>query len=265
VLDVGLSEANRSKLAAFGVAVKAPGIDIDYPDREKWEQKATYFRAMTSRPSIPNYFPGYDAYMWIDADTWVQTHDALETMLPGAAASADLFIASEYDAAYKAAFHGGHLWECWLEAYLNNFPNDIALGMRFRPMLNVGVFALSPCAPHWKIWHETLREALARIPVMEPKNIIMEQLALNLAIHRDNLPVQLMPAEYNWMAISGLPVWDEKTLAYVRPFPPYRPISILHLAAGVKNSAQKILTVTGRTIERPLTHSAAVAERNKAA
>jgi hypothetical protein len=231
----------------------------------KWEEQALWFRAMTARPSLPDYFPGYDAYMWIDADAWVQDPEAIDIMLPAAANSADLFIASEYDAAYTVARQGALLWDGWFSSYKNCFPPDIAAAMCLRPMLNTGVFALSPRAPHWKRWHEILAGALQRIPEISIKHMLIEQFALNILVYREQAGVQIMPSEFNWVAASGLPVWDESAQHYVRPMPPHRTLSIVHLAAEVKNSTQTIRTTAGRILQRPLTYSAMVAERNKAA
>jgi hypothetical protein len=264
LLDVGLNEQNRRLAGAFDVAIKAPGVDIDYPDRVRWEQKATYFRAMTSRPFLPDYFPGYEAYMWIDADAWVQTPEALEVMLPAAAKDQNLYIASEFDVAYPKALQGTS-WNAWHNDYKNCFSADIAAAMCLRPFLNVGVFAMSAEAPHWRRWREILSTALGQFPEMTMKQFVLEQLSLNLLVYGDNMGAQIMPVEYNWVTINGLPAYDERAQLYVRPMPPHRPISILHLAAQIKNTSQIIRTTDGRTLERPLTYSVLLAEKNRRA
>ena len=263
ILDVGLNKDNIQQLASFDVFIKQPGIDIDYPGRVAWELKSPYFRAMTSRPSLPSYFPGYDAYMWIDADAWVQTPEALETMLLNAANDTDLYIASEYDLAYPIALRNSGLWQEWATSFQNCFPPNIAAAMFLRPLLNVGVFAMSPHAPHWTIWHTTLAQALNVFPEIEQKHFAMEQLCLNLIIHRGALGVQVMPAEYNWMTVYGLPILDENSGLYMRPTPPHRVISIVHLAAQIKNSLQTITTTKGTTIQKPLTYSAAYRKKSE--
>ena len=32
---------------------------------------------------LPNYFPGYEKYLWIDADAWVNSWEAIELYLKG--------------------------------------------------------------------------------------------------------------------------------------------------------------------------------------
>jgi lipopolysaccharide biosynthesis glycosyltransferase len=255
LFDVGLSEQNRQLVSAFGVTIRTPGIDINYPDRVRWEQARPYFRAMTSRPFIPSYFPGYDAYMWIDADAWVQTPEALDVMLTAAAQDDRLYIASELDFDYSATLRGGLLWKEWFGSYQNCFFAEEAAPMFLRPMLNVGVFAMSPVAPHWQHWRQTLSKALGNIPEMTQQHFVIEQLCLNMTVYKNNLDVRVMPAEYNWMTVLGLPCWDEDQKLYVRPTPPHRPISIMHLAAQIKNATQTIHTVQGKVLQCPLTYA----------
>ncbi len=111
ILDLGLSEIAKAQLAQYGVTFKPAGIDIDYPGREAWEKQAPFYRAMTARPYLRDYFPGYDAYMWMDADTWAQNMDAVETMLPAAANDDALYIAAEIDRDYRPYFEGLQPWE----------------------------------------------------------------------------------------------------------------------------------------------------------
>ena len=69
VLDLGLAADQIAWLTARGAAIVAPGWDVEFPGRE---QTPSSFKAQISRPFLPQHFPGYDAYMWIDADAWLQ-------------------------------------------------------------------------------------------------------------------------------------------------------------------------------------------------
>ena len=42
------------------------------------------YKALTARPFLPRYFPGFDLYFWIDADCWVQQGDAIALFLRAA-------------------------------------------------------------------------------------------------------------------------------------------------------------------------------------
>lgn len=255
ILDLGLSEKTRTEFAPFGAAFKKPGIDIDYPGREEWEKQAPFYRAMTSRPYLRDYFPGYDAYMWMDADSWVQTADAIDTMLPAAADGDALYIASEIDRDYAPYFRGSQVWEYHLKWYRANFPEALVNQIFPRPMLNTGVLALSPRSQVWEKWAEAFTLCLRNLPQLGRENFMSEQLSLNVALHINNLPFKVMPAEFNWLTLYALPMLDEATGLYVRPTVPRGAISTIHITHNGKLRPQEVETVGGRKTERVLTFS----------
>jgi len=259
VLDVGLTENNRQKMISYGVTLRSPGVDIDYPGRKQWEQTAPYFRAMTSRPSLPKYFPGYDAYLWMDADTWVQRVEAVEIMLAAAARHPIFFGTSEDDLAYQSSLNDNTRYDM----YRTCFNEQISETMRYRPMLSAGFFAMSAQAPHWNVWHNVLSEQLGSLSEVTQKNFMMEQLCLNLAVYQNKLNIQFMPADYHWITSALMPAYDETTQLFVLPNPPHRPISVLHLSGSVKNTSQSIRTLDGRVLQQPLTYSTWHTERQK--
>ena len=78
--------------------VVEPGWDL--PVGEKLRTEKPELRGLTVRPFLPNYFPGYDAYLWIDADAWVQERYALDWYIEEAAKGA-LVAAPHVDRAYR--------------------------------------------------------------------------------------------------------------------------------------------------------------------
>ena len=95
VLDVGLEPQYRNKLEEDGVIVVEPGWDYKVP-----EDTPPYMRAMTARPHLPKYFPGYELVMWMDADTWLQKWETIE--LYRQAATDQVFaITPEFDRTYS--------------------------------------------------------------------------------------------------------------------------------------------------------------------
>src|SRR5437764_15468484 len=76
VLDLGLEKALRTSLERRGVAVIPP--DWDYSLELFRSKPPDFFRAMTARPHLRRYFPGYDLYLWLDAEIWVQEWTAVE-------------------------------------------------------------------------------------------------------------------------------------------------------------------------------------------
>ena len=55
-------------------------------------------RAVTVRPFLPRYLPGYNIYVWIDADAWVQEEFAVARLVDGAAQGALAAVSHTHDA-----------------------------------------------------------------------------------------------------------------------------------------------------------------------
>ncbi len=63
---------------AQGATLVVPQWDFDFPGRDKLKDG---YKALTARPFLPRYFPGFDLYLWIDGDCWVQQGDAIALFL----------------------------------------------------------------------------------------------------------------------------------------------------------------------------------------
>ena len=81
VLDCGLIEEQRAWCRAQGATLVSPQWDFEFPGRAKLKDG---YKALTARPFLPRYFPGFDLYLWIDGDCWVQQGDALDLFLRAA-------------------------------------------------------------------------------------------------------------------------------------------------------------------------------------
>src|SRR6202048_2997487 len=119
ILDFGFAPEHREWLARRVTHLVQPGWDFDFPDRERTPETR---KAQLSRPFLRRHFPGYDTYLWIDADAWIQDWRAVELYL--AAAGRDkLAITPEIDRAYKRHYKrpkgfGWTLsWKCYREAF----------------------------------------------------------------------------------------------------------------------------------------------------
>ena len=211
---------------------------------------------MTARPFLPDYFPGYDFYMWMDADSWAQTPEAIETMLAAAANDDAFYVAIEFDRDYPIIRQGRTLWQLHEKWYRSNFPAYLAEEMLLRPMLNCGIRAAAPGAPLWKKWAAVLTHTLQRIPEMKRENFYDQELLMNVAAYLDQAPFKTIPAEYNWMTLFSVPLWDATRKLYVRSSLPHTPISVLHLNHQGKLKDAEIPCADGSMLQCPLTFSA---------
>jgi hypothetical protein len=72
--DVGMTIEQIRNLESRKVKILAPPWNFGFPNQNTTPR---WFRAMTNRPCLPACFPGYQTYVWIDADAWVQQSDGI--------------------------------------------------------------------------------------------------------------------------------------------------------------------------------------------
>ena len=223
ILDVGLEAEQREWLAERIAHLVHPGWDIDFPHRDRTPEVR---KAQFARPFLPRHFPGYETYLWIDADAWLQDWRAVELYL--AAAGPDkLAITPEIDRAYKRHYKRPKLFGRTLawKNYREAFGWRVADRLGRNPMVNCGVFALHRDAPHWQAWARVMRQVAQRT-----RFFFVEQTALNYVIFAERLPVNFLPAYCNWMPGDATPAFDAANGRFVEPYAPHEVIGIMHLA-----------------------------------
>ncbi|HWB51924.1 MAG TPA: glycosyl transferase [Stellaceae bacterium] len=225
ILDLGLRPEERQWLAAARTSIVQPEWDVAFPHRSRMPNS---FKAQVARPFLPRHFPGYDTYLWIDADAWLQDWRAVE-LYRMAAGRDRVAISIEIDRAYKRHFKRPKLlgrtlpWKCYREA----FGWRVADRLGRNPFVNVGVFALHRDAPHWDAWARLITQVLQRTQFF-----YVEQIALNHAIFGDGLPANFLPAYCNWMVGDAAPAFDRARGLLVEPYAPHETIGVVHLAGS---------------------------------
>jgi hypothetical protein len=223
VLDLGLRPEERDWLAQTQTVIEHPEWDVEFPHRDRMPES---FKAQVARPFLPRHFPGYEMYLWIDADAWLQDWRTIE--LYRAAAGRDrLAINIEIDRAYKRHYKRPKLFGTTLtwKSYREAFGWRVADRLGRNPFANVGVFALHREAPHWDAWQRLITQVLQRTQFF-----CVEQIALNYAIFGEGLPANFLPAYCNWMVGDAAPAFDPSRSLFVEPYAPHEPIGVLHLA-----------------------------------
>ena len=228
ILDCGLTPEQRDWLAGQGAIFVVPGWDFDFPAREKLKDG---YKALTARPFLPRYFPGFDLYFWIDADCWVQQGDAIALFL-AAARTGKLAVAPEI---HRSMRHYHHAWTEFSTingaAYAAAFGQETADRLIRYPLINAGVFALEAAAPHWQGCADLLGESLQRSADMT------DQIALNVLVYDHGFAHEPLPSRCNWPIHHATPAWDAERGLFVEPAMPYDPLGILHLTIYTKRLA----------------------------
>ncbi|MGH7030847.1 MAG: hypothetical protein ACREEZ_10520 [Stellaceae bacterium] len=246
ILDVGLEPDQRDWLAPRVTHLVHPGWDIDFPGRERTAEAR---KAQFARPFLPRHFPGYETYLWIDADAWLQDWRAVE-LYATAASAGKLAIVPEIDRAYKRHYKRPKLlgrtlaWKNYREAF--GWRAADRLGRN--PIVNCGVFALRADAPHWEAWARVIVQVARRT-----RFFFVEQTALNYVIFAEHLPVDFLPAYCNWMPGDAAPAFDPCRGLFVEPYSPHQVIGVMHLAGREQKShIFRLNRLDGGMVETPL-------------
>lgn len=228
--DLGLTPENRQWIERYAAHVIEPAWDL--PVDETLRAKHPALRSLTVRPFLPRYFPGYDTYVWIDTDTWVQERFALDWYIAAAAHGA-LAATPQVHHAYRHTARSLNWRTTRMQAC---FGQEAVQQSLWETYFNAGVFALSADAPHWGIWAKSFQAGLAA----SQGNLCCDQTALNHAIWMHRLPVNPLPALCNWLCHLASPRFDVASKRFCEPAAPGHPIGILHLSANTKDSMLEV-------------------------
>jgi len=260
ILDGGLTEEQKNILIPKVDEIKSSDWDIKISQFKTMGKK--WLKSLITRAFLPEYFPNYKKYLWIDADAWVNSWEAVELYFKGCE-NKKLSISTSADRSYGRVLRaewviGGFARiksQNYKHAKSSGFSEKIAREVALKPHLNAGVFALASDAPHWKVWRKNLEESLKSGKVWGS-----DQIALNITIYHNNLPVEILPAYCNWTQIgfSGMK-YDQKNKTLVEPYLPNHEIGIVHFAGkhndkirNNKNFLSKIECLDGEIIEKKL-------------
>ena len=261
ILDAGLKENQVDILSKKVDKIKKANWDIEVPSFKVMGKE--WLKSQVSRAFLPKYFPGYEKYLWIDADAWVNKWEALDLYFKGSNAN-KLAISTSADRSYGRVLRADWLIgsiakvksQNYKHAKSSGFSETVARKIALMPHLNIGVFCLNADAPHWVVWQKNLKQALS-----SGKIFGSEQVAMNIAIYVDDLEIEILPAYCNWTLIYRLK-FDTVNNTLVEPYLPNHEIGIIHLAGKTsdvvrfnKNHLSEIKTLEGKIIKKSLRFS----------
>jgi hypothetical protein len=229
ILDAGLQPDQIKILEKKVHKIVKAKWDIEVPEYKIKGRE--WLKSQVSRAFLPEYFPGFKKYLWIDADAWVNDWSAVELYFKGSD-NQTLSISSSADRAYGRVLRADWIFsniafirsQNYKHAKSSGFSNQISREVALKPHLNIGVFCLEEDAPHWLVWQKNLRQALKKGRIFGS-----EQVAMNISVYYDNMKVEILPAYCNWFLIDNLK-YDEKNSTFVEPYLPNHKIGIIHLA-----------------------------------
>ena len=262
ILDAGLTEEQCKILSSKVFSIKKAKWDIPVPSYKVLGKE--WLKSQVSRAFLPDYFPGFKKYLWIDCDAWVNSWDTIDLYFK-ACDNGKLGITQSIGSGYriltKVKWILGKVAliksQNYKHAKKSGFSEKVARKIAFAPHINIGVFSLEQNSKCWKVWQELLKKSLSNGKIFGS-----EGLAINIAVYENNIDVEFLPLYCNWIASNVLPKFDTSKNTFVEPYLPHNQIGIMHLAAGLwkngkdmrTNSEVKILikTTDGYELEKSL-------------
>ena len=235
LLDAGLTENQIKNLKSKVDIIKKAKWDIEVPKIKVLGKE--WLKSQVSRAFLPEYFPGFDKYLWIDCDAWVNSWDCIERYYK-ACNQGKLGITQTVGPGYKILTKVRWIFgklaliksQNFKHAKKSGFNDDISRKIAFAPHLNIGVFSMEKDSVCWKIWQENLKKALKAGNVFGS-----EGLAMNISVYVNNVKAEFLPLTCNWIASNLLPKYNNETNSFVEPYLRNNKIGIMHLAAGIWN------------------------------
>ncbi len=228
ILDAGLKPEQIERLKPHVTAIVNPNFPPEVPAHKVRGRE--YLKGCICRPFIREMFPGYETYLWMDADTWVQDWRAIELYLEGARRG-KLTITAQADRAYTRQIRIKWLGAIPLKIRGFYYSNALkAFGFKTAKkilpyqVLNAGAFSLPGDAPHWDRW-----QTLAVLAAKKGKVFTAEQLSLGIMSYLEDFPVEILPAWTQWLC-ENKPLWNPDTQSFIEPFLPHETIGIVHLS-----------------------------------
>ena len=233
ILDAGLNENQKKILSSQVDEIKSAEWNIKVSSIKVRGKE--WLKSQVSRAFLPNYFPNYEKYLWIDCDAWVNDWSSVKLYYQ-ACEKGKLGITQTLGPGYKIMSKASWLFGKLAIIKSQNFKHaisskiglDKARKLAFAPHINIGVFSLEKDSPCWKIWQKNLD-----ITLNSGKIFGSEGLAINMSVYIDNVETEFLPLNCNWIASNLLPKFNEQSNTFVEPYLPNYKIGIMHLAAGL--------------------------------
>ena len=219
-------------------------IDIDYLFNNKkkvsfslklfFKDKQNWYKLLTERPFLKDHFPGYEKYIWLDADTEVLDVQGINNLIT-ATEKNDLAISPEINESYvfkntkfgvKKIFSSFYKISGWsFKNYNKYFRKDLGQDLFFKPLFNNGVFCMRSDSIFWNLWKMEYQNALNKATTSY--GIKTDQLSLNKLIYENFQKISIVDSTNNWLIFKSEPpikVGD----TFFTPSYPKRKINIFH-------------------------------------
>lgn len=250
-VNISISEENLKKINKNIKKIVQPEWDFNLPFKtDEWK------KILTIRPFLKKYFPGYDNYIWLDSDTWVQSNDFIADFAK-ASERGRISIVPEFDINYevlkkkysfKKIFFDFYKVGGWSYKNLKKYFDNKTLDNLFqKPILNAGVFSIPGNSIVWDKWAKEYKKIVEN--ASDDYCLNMDQASLNKVIYENLNLVNFFGSEYNYLIKNCLPYVNNKMEYCLKDFP-NKKINILHLTQIDCLKLYNIQTIEGKKIKK---------------
>ena len=250
-VNISVSENNLKKISKNIKKIIEPDWDFNFKFKTRdWK------KVLTIRPFLKKYFPGYDTYIWLDADTWVQTHEFINDFVE-VSKNKKVSIVPEFDINYeinreKYSFNkiifNFYKVKGWSYKNLKKYFDQKTFNKLLqKPILNAGVFSIPGESIIWDLWADEYKKIVENST--DDYCLNMDQASLNKILY-DNLDlVNFFNSEYNYLIKNSLPFINKNNFFCIKDYP-FNKIKILHLTQINKNELYEIKTIDGNKVKK---------------
>ncbi len=242
IVDVGLTEAERERLAGSGHAL------VRYDGRLLGGIKA-HLAALEVRACLDELVSDGELILWLDADIWLQSPDYFAD-LRGFARDYELLVTPQMDAGYNGGRTGLRVKPGWLgiprisgwnhDLLVEAYGRAVAYRLASHATMNGGFFLAHRQSRFWEEFRRIHRAARVR-------KFGVEQVALTRVFVEAGLRAAALDPAYNWGCSFTAPVLDAAGDFFRKPNPPYAALHALHLTDVAKTTRYAIRRLGGGT------------------
>jgi hypothetical protein len=254
VIDLDVPSAAADELRKRGARLVKPAPEMLASTR-------AFLRSFKCKTMLPSVVPGFDTYVWLDADTIVQDGKLLTRLASaGSGPRAALSLESFGDQGVRVPgilpngsfgtrmYNQSSVRAGLRTAYDDNF------GARFRVLADdwlvaSAAFAMSANFNGWKAiqsWFDKAESGRS--------SPLAFQQAMTIALLSGKLAVCEMPEHFVWTCTTRLPEYEPKTRQFVHPQTNV-PVAILHLGELRRLRSYDFPTTDGSEFSLPLEFS----------
>ena len=256
VLDTGMDLNQLNYLKDNKVIIAKARWDVKVPQYKILGRN--HLKTQTARAFLPDYFPNFKIYIWLDADLWLNDVNSFLLYEKGAFKNS-LAITPQVDRAYYKLASVEWFFNFPKRIKTINYKNigksvskKLAKKYAFHATLNAGAFAIKSNSLIWDVFQKNVKLASKKGRIFGT-----DQVALALSVYEDKIPTEFLPSYCNWMCEFNLPFFDENKKMFIEPYLPHNPIALIHLAGldeirSNKDMLSSIKTLNGNVIKRSL-------------